>query len=67
MIIPNRANFVTVPRAACDGTLASMEAIIDELCYVFCAVCCIKGDYVFTPFGHLASGNPYEFYRPLTE
>jgi hypothetical protein len=22
------------------------------------------GDYVFTPFGHLADGNPYDAYRP---
>jgi hypothetical protein len=22
------------------------------------------GDYVFTPFGHLAEGNPYDTYLP---
>jgi hypothetical protein len=22
------------------------------------------GDYVFTPFGHLADGNPYDAYLP---
>jgi len=23
-----------------------------------------NGDYVFTPFGHLADGNPYDAYLP---
>ncbi len=29
-----------------------------------CAVGRDNGDYVFTPFGHLADGNPYDAYLP---
>ena len=29
-----------------------------------CAVGQDNGDYVFTPFGHLADGNPYDAYIP---
>ncbi len=32
--------------------------------YVICAVGRDDGDYVFTPFGHLADGDPFEIYRP---
>jgi len=32
--------------------------------YVICAVGRDGEDFVFTPFGHLAEGNPYEAYVP---
>lgn len=32
--------------------------------YVICAVGREGADYVFTPFGHLADGNPYDAYLP---
>ncbi|BCH27835.1 hypothetical protein MesoLjLb_76200 [Mesorhizobium sp. L-8-3] len=32
--------------------------------YVICAVARDGSDYVCTPFGHLAEGNPYYAYRP---
>ena len=32
--------------------------------YVICAVGRDAGEFLFTPFGHLADGNPYEAYRP---
>jgi hypothetical protein len=32
--------------------------------YVICAIGRDVGDYVMTPFGHLAPGNPYEAYEP---
>lgn len=62
-----RANFLTLLRAAADGTLALMEcadATTGETRYVICAVGRTDGDYVFTPFGHLANGDPYEAYTP---
>jgi hypothetical protein len=31
---------------------------------VLCAVGHTDGEYVFTPFGHLADGNPYDAYLP---
>jgi len=61
-----RANFQTLLRAAESGDLAlmeCMEAVTGETRYVICAVGCDDGDFVFTPFGHLAEGNPFEFYR----
>jgi hypothetical protein len=70
MSIPDhaRANFQTLLRAATDGTLALMEcadAATGETRYVICAVSRDDRDYVFTPFGHLAEGNPFEAYRPV--
>jgi hypothetical protein len=70
MSIPHhaRANFNTLLRAAEDGSLALMECtdtVTGEPRYVICAVGRDDGDYVFTPFGHLADGNPYDVYRPL--
>ena len=50
-----------------DGNLALMEctdAITHVPRFVICAVGRDKGDYVFTPFGHLAEGNPLEAYVP---
>lgn len=62
-----RANFQTLLRAAESGDLALKEcadAATGEPCYVICAVGRDGGDYMFTPFGHLADGNPYDAYLP---
>ena len=69
MSIPAHAstNFQTLLRAAADGNLALMECLdarTGNPRYVICAVGRDNGDYVFTPFGHLADGNPFEIYRP---
>ena len=69
MSIPSfaRTNFQTLLRAAGDGNLALMEcldAVTGSPRYVICAVGRDDGDYVFTPFGHLAEGNPYAAYLP---
>ena len=69
MSIPSfaRTNFQTLLRAAGDGNLALMEcldAVTGSRRYVICAVGRDNGTYVFTPFGHLAEGNPYEAYLP---
>ncbi|WEX85800.1 DUF6117 family protein [Sinorhizobium garamanticum] len=69
MSIPDyaRANFQTLLRAAEAGDLALMEctdAQTRESRYVICAVGWENGDYLFTPLGHLADGNPYEAYVP---
>lgn len=70
MAIPKyaRENFQTLLLAAQDGNLALMEcadAATGVPRYVIVAVGRDNGDYVFTPFGHLAEANPYEAYRPL--
>ena len=62
-----RANFQTLVRAAENGDLALMECADAESGaprYVICAVGRNGGEYLFTPFGHLAEGNPYEAYHP---
>lgn len=73
MAIPDHAakNFQTLLRAAEAGHLALMEctdAATGAVRYVICAVGREAerdgGDYVFTPFGHLADGDPYEQYLP---
>jgi hypothetical protein len=69
MAIPDhaRANFETLLKAAQAGDLALMECTevaSGETRYVLCAVGRDADDYVMTPFGHLASGNPYEAYIP---
>ncbi|RUW87467.1 hypothetical protein EOA30_36055 [Mesorhizobium sp. M8A.F.Ca.ET.059.01.1.1] len=69
MSIPDhaRSNFQTLLRAAGDGNLALMEcadAATGERRCVICAVGRDGADYVFTPFGHLADGNPYDAYLP---
>ena len=73
MAIPEhaRANFATLMKAAKAGDLALMEcteAQSGETRYVLCAVGREPdrdgGDYVMTPFGHLAPYNPYEAYIP---
>lgn len=69
MSIPDhaRANFETLLRATRDGNLALMEcadAGTGAPRYVLCAVSRDGDDYVFTPFGHLADGNPFDTYLP---
>ncbi|MGQ3231184.1 MAG: DUF6117 family protein [Blastomonas fulva] len=69
MAIPKhvRSNFDTLVRAARAGDLALMEctaADSGEPRYVLCAAGCTHSAFVMTPFGHLASGNPYEAYIP---
>jgi hypothetical protein len=69
MTIPSYAqtNFRTLLRAAADGNLALMECLdarTREPRYVLCAVGRNGPDRVFTPFGHLAEGNPFEDYFP---
>ena len=73
MAIPDhaRANFDTLVKAAKAGDLALMECTevaSGETRYVLCAVGRVVdqfgGDYVMTPFGHLAPGNPYDAYIP---
>lgn len=69
MSIPDfaRTNFQSLLRAAGDGNLALMECLDAETAqprYVICAVGRDGADYVFTPFGHLAEGNPFDAYRP---
>lgn len=69
MSIPDHArrNFQRLLRAAADGNLALMECLDAETGaqrYVICAVGRDSGDYVFTPFGHLADDNPYDAYLP---
>ena len=69
MSIPDdaRANFNTLLRAAASGDLALVECAdtaTGEPRYVLCAVGRDGGDYVMTPFGHLAPGNPFEDYLP---
>ncbi len=69
MSIPDhaRANFATLLRAAADGNLALMEcagAATGGPRYVICAVGRDGTDFVFTPFGHLADGNPFDTYVP---
>lgn len=62
-----RSNFRTLMRAAENGHLALMECADAESGaprYVICAVGRNGGEYLFTPFGHLAEGNPYEACRP---
>lgn len=64
---PVRTNFNTLLRAAGDGNLALMECLdaeTHEVRYVLCAVGREAGGYIFTPFGHLADGNPYDAYLP---
>lgn len=69
MSIPDhaRANFQTLLRAAENGHLALIEcadAASGAPHYVICAVGRAGEDYVFTPFGHLAEGNPFDAYLP---
>ncbi len=38
------------------------DAATGDLRYVICAVGRDGVDFLFTPFGHLADGNPYDAY-----
>lgn len=72
MAIPDyaRINFNTLLKTADAGHLALMEcldAATREPRYVLCAIGRDGTDFVFTPFGHLAIGNPYEAYVPPAE
>jgi Family of unknown function (DUF6117) len=72
MSIPDyaRANFETLLRAVADSNLALMEckdAVTSEPRYVICAVGRDGTDFVFTPFGHLADGNPFDASLPPSE
>jgi len=72
MSIPDHAhaNFETLLRAAAEGNLTLMErtdAVTGEPRYVICAVGRDGADFVFTPFGHLADGNPFEAYLPPSD
>ena len=72
MSVPDHAcaNFQTLLRAAADDNLALMEctdAATGETRYVICAVGRDGVDFVFTPFGHLADGNPFDAYIPPSE
>ena len=72
MSIPDyaRANFESLLRAAADSNLALMEcndAVTGEPRYVICAVGCDGTTFLFTPFGHLADGDPFDAYLPPSE
>ena len=63
-------NFDTLLRATSNGHLALMEctdAITGDPRYVIGAVGREGTDYLFTPFGHLVDGNPYDAYLPPAE
>lgn len=69
MAIPEhaRASFETLVKAAKAGDLALVECTeiaSGETRYVLCAVGRDEGNYIMTPFGHLAPGNPYDAYMP---
>jgi hypothetical protein len=69
MAIPDyaRTNFDTLLRAASDGNLALMECLDTATREPRCVICAVGrsgGEYVFTPFGHLSDGNPYDAYLP---
>jgi hypothetical protein len=69
MSIPDhaQANFATMLRAVADGNLALVEcrdAVTGETRYVICAVGAEGTEFVFTPFGHLADGHPFDAYLP---
>lgn len=69
MAIPDdaKANFQTLLRAAGAGHLALMActgALTGEARYGLCAVGWQDGEYLMTPSGHLADGDPYQMYVP---
>ena len=69
MSIPKyaRANFNTLLRAAACGDLAVVEctdAMTGAPGYAHCSIARDRAEYVITPFGHLAPGNPYDAYEP---
>ena len=69
MSIPDyaRTNFNTLLRAAAAGDLALVEctdAVTGEPRYVLAAIAHDAGEYMITPFGHLAPSNPFDAYVP---
>lgn len=63
----DRDNFKTLLRAAAEGQLALLEckdAATGEYRAVICAVGTDADGYLFTPFGHLCTTNPFEAYTP---
>jgi Family of unknown function (DUF6117) len=69
MSIPEytRTNFNTLLRAAARGDLALVECadvVTGEPRYVIAVLAWDGAQFVITPFGHLAPGNPYDAYKP---
>lgn len=69
MALPDHAitNFNTLLRAAENGDLTLVEcndAATGEPRSVLCAIVYTDGSHVFTPFGHLAIGDPFKEYLP---
>jgi len=65
----DRANFNTLLKAAQAGHLAlveSQDAVTGEYRAVLTAIVFDGSEYHVTPFGHLATGNPYEQYADPT-
>jgi hypothetical protein len=65
----DKTNFATLEKACKAGHLALMECQdtdTGEYRAVICAVGYDNGEYVFTPLGHLCTGNPFEQYTPPT-
>ena len=64
----DQTNFDTLLQAARDGALAlvqSTDAATGEYRALICAIAHDgNGDFTITPFGHMATGNPYEDYTP---
>jgi len=63
------ANFETLKRAAASGDLAlieSKDAKTGEYRAVIAAIGRDGDEYIVTPLGHLATGNPYEDYADPT-
>lgn len=62
-------NFQTLLRAAEDGNLALMsglDAETGEHRAMIVAIAWDGAEYQITPFGHLATGNPFEQYIPAS-
>lgn len=71
MAIPEyiQKNFDTLCRARDERALCLMEcrdAITGDVRYVLAAAGSDGDDILFTPFGHMSAGNPYEEYVPPT-
>lgn len=63
------SNFETLKKAAANGHLAlieSKDARTGEYRAVLAAIIKDGDEYLVTPFGHLATGNPYEEYADPT-
>lgn len=66
----DKENFNTLLRAAASGDLALLEctdAKTGEYRAVITAVAKDGDGYLLTPFGHMATGNPFEDYDPGLE